>query len=324
MIGELIIAAGILAAGAKYALSRRRGHGISIIIPFRCADPDDQRVRNFEWVQKYWRAQLPGAQLIVGEDPSRCPFSKSAAVNNGVAKATGDILVIVDADGYVSPDNILYCADEIRDAQERGQRLWFVPYRQFYRLTQEATEELLESDPLDPLEFPEPLPSMLALGDDPRIGHWYGAMIQICPRDAFDLVGGWDERFRGWGGEDAAAAHAMDTLYCPHKTLPSQVLHIWHPQIGPQGRAVQVHWSERMWEGQEGPGVNASLSGRYYGAMRNEPRMRKLVDEGIEFREHDPCRHDPEHHWHHKHHKRPRRSHHYHHHRHHHHHRPSV
>ena len=81
-------------------------------------------------------------------------------------------------------------------------------------------------------------------------------MIQIMPREAFDTVGGWDTRFRGWGGEDHAAMRAMDTLYTLHKTLPGQVLHIWHPQLSPDGAAKLVNWRNRMWEGQTEVGVN--------------------------------------------------------------------
>lgn len=269
-------------AGTLLARRLRKGAGISIIIPFRCSDPDDQRVKNLEWLRLYWRAQLPGAEIVMGEDSDwNRPFSKSIAVNDGAAKATGDIFVIVDADGYISAESVLHCASEIRAARKKGERLWFVPYRQFYRMTQDASQWLLRSDPAKPFKFQEPLPDIFTMGDnDPHIGHWYGAMIQICPREAFELVGGWDERFRGWGGEDAAATHAMDTLYAPHKTLPGQVLHVWHPQLGPQGKAAQVHWKERMWEGQPDPGANNKLSNKYYGAYRNPEKMRKLVDEG--------------------------------------------
>jgi hypothetical protein len=106
-------------------------------------------------------------------------------------------------------------------------------------------------------------------------------MAQILPRTAYNIVGGWDERFRGWGGEDHAAMRATDTLYWHHKSLPDQVLHLWHPQIGPQGTAPWIHWKERMWEGQADPAVNDRLSWRYYHAMGNKKRMRKLVDEGL-------------------------------------------
>jgi hypothetical protein len=89
----------------------------------------------------------------------------------------------------------------------------------------------------------------------------------------------------GWGGEDHAAMRAMDVLYGPHKTLPGQVLHIWHPQLSPEGIKDWVHWKERMWEGQADPQINNKLSWRYYHAMQchyttgKSQVMRKLVDE---------------------------------------------
>jgi hypothetical protein len=283
IIGEAIALVGVLAAGVKLTLSRRKGQGISILIPFRANVDQIQRLRNVVWLKRYWKAQLPGAEIIIGKDPQveGSPFSKSVAVNDAASKASGDILVIVDADGYISADSVLYCAKEIREARKRGRKLWFVPYRKFFRLTEAASNALLQSHPKDPLKFPEPLPQDFILGDtDPTVGHWYGAMIQICPREAFDAVGGWDERFRGWGGEDHAAMRAMDTLYGLHMTLPGHVLHVWHPQIGPEGTKAQVHWKERMWAGQDEPGANDKLAGRYYGAYRNPDKMRKLVDEG--------------------------------------------
>jgi len=314
MIGEIAALAGVLTAGAAYLASKTKGRGISIIIPFRCTDTTHPRMKNIKWLTRYWKAQLPGAEVIIGEDPDLDrPFSKSVAVNDGVAKSTGDVLVIIDADGYIAAESVVHCAEEIRTARKRGHKLWFIPYRRFFRLTKWASWCLLESNPKHPLKFPEPLTEDFILGDtDPTVGHWYGAMIQICPREAFDLVGGWDERFRGWGGEDHAAMRAMDTLYSLHKTLPGMVLHVWHPQIGPQGVQNQVHWKERMWEGQSDPGANDALSGKYYGAYRNPERMRKLVDEGLEERKH---RHKHGHHHEHKHHE-----HHEHHHKHHHHH----
>jgi glycosyltransferase involved in cell wall biosynthesis len=303
MIGEIVAAAGVVAACAKLALAQRsRGRGISVIIPFRCLDPDDQRVRNFEWLRRYWAEQLPGAEVIVGEDADwNRPFSKSTAVNNGVAKSKGDILVVVDADGYIAAESVLHCAKEIREARKRDERLWFVPYRQFYRMTKEASQWLLRSEPRKPHAFQEPLADCFRMGEnDPSIGHWYGAMIQIMPREAFEAVGGWDERFQGWGGEDAAALRAMDTLYAPHKTLPGQVLHVWHPQLGPQGKAAQIHWKDRMWEGQTDPGANDKLSTQYYGAYRKPERMRKLVDEGKREHNQRPSKGRQRHHHHRK------------------------
>ena len=262
----------------EYLRHRRRGQGISILIPFRCLDKDNPRMKNVEWLQRYWKAQLPSAEVIIGADPEvDKPFSKSVACNNAAAQATGDVLVFIDADGYISADSIVYCAEEIREARKRNKKLWFVPYRYFYRLTEEASKLLLSSDPSHPYVYDFPLDAKYLLNDSgTRIGHWYGAMIQIVPSEAFDLVGGWDIRFRGWGGEDHAAMRALDTLYNLHKTLPGAVMHIWHPMLGPQGVSDWIA-KDRRWEGQTG--TNNTLSYRYYHAMRSPKIMRKLVDE---------------------------------------------
>lgn len=263
---------------------KRRGHGISIIIPFRESRMYPRQRENFKWLKKYWKKQLPGAQIIVGRD--RCEdlsFSKSAAVNDGVSRATGDILVIVDADGYISIEAVLYCAKEIRRAREEDHRLWYVPYRHFYRLTEQASDRVLASSPCDPYLFPTPpCPEDIQsrLGSGEGRGHWFGALIQIVPREAFDRVGGWDERFRGWGGEDHSIMRATDTLYWRHKTLPGQVLHLWHPMFSDEGTGDWFPWSKRLWDDQEKAGNNFKLAARYSAANGDRERMQALVDEG--------------------------------------------
>jgi hypothetical protein len=252
-------------------------------------------MRNVLWLKKFWKAQLPAAEIIIGEDPdTEVPFSKSVAINNGVQQSTGDILVLVDADGYIDIESVLHCAKEIRVARQLGHKLWFVPYRNFHRLTEFASERLLKSSPGKPLDFSSPPDPGDRLGNsDASTGHWYGAMIQILPREAFDTVGGWDPRFRGWGGEDHAAMRAMDTLYSPHKTLPGQVLHVWHPQIGNEGAKDWVPAKERRWDGQNDPAINSRLSWRYYWATARPAAMRGLLDEG--FRWYKEHRHEYKH-----------------------------
>jgi glycosyltransferase involved in cell wall biosynthesis len=262
---------------------RQQGKGISIVIPFRAPKVADERVRNFEWLVQYWRFHLPAAEVIVGEDREACrPFSKAVAVNNGVNKAHGDIIVIADADGYLPSDLVLLCAAEIRNAKKRGYRLWFIPFRNFYRLSNAATLRLLNSDIREPYVFPAEVTAedIVNLRDaNPAIAHRYGALMQIMPREAFDILGGWDERMVGWGGEDHAAMRATDTLYGPHKTLPSAIYHLWHPMLGDSGTKDIVDWKERRWEGQDCSGNNNLLSYRYYHATGKPKLMRALCDE---------------------------------------------
>jgi len=261
-------------------------NGVSIIVPFQCKDLTSQRVKNWKWLERYWSYHFPGAEIIVGVDEVSeknlgIPFSKAAAINEAVSRAKGDVLVIVDADGYISAKHVRHCIKEIRESRADRERLWFIPYRQFYRLTQAASRRILESNPHNPYMPPTP-PNVndIQCTSGSQHGHWFGAGIQIMPREAFKEVGGWDERFRGWGGEVHAAMRAMDTLYWSHKTLPGQFLHIWHPMIDTQGdNKDYVGWESRIWTNQLSSGANDELSARYYGAYNDRHRMRKLVDE---------------------------------------------
>jgi hypothetical protein len=270
-------------------LFRLRGHGISILVPFHSSDANNQRAKNWKWLYKYWRKQLPGAEIIVGVDAEAGingkPFSKSCAVNNAVSRASGDIFVIVDADGYVPISTIIECAEEIRKARKLKKKLWFVPYRNFYRLTEAASQNVLQSDPAHPYLFGKK-PSeddVLNMADftgtsGSAIGHWYGALIQLMPCEAFEAVGGWDPRFRGWGGEDSSAMRAMDTLYWPHKTIPGPVFHIWHPFKTVQSTNSYLS-RHRLWENQGTANANNILSNRYFKAQGNVVTMIKLVSE---------------------------------------------
>jgi hypothetical protein len=279
--------AALVMLGLLFAKFGRKGSGISLLVPFHSPVGRGQRAENWRWLEKYWRCRLPGAEIVMGEDWKAAlhdgvPFSKSAAVNNAARKASGDVFVIVDADGYIDTESVLRAAKNIRKARKCGHRLWYVPYRWFFRLTRECSRRILDSDPCNPHRLPTPpYHHCIQSTDGSQHGHWYGAMIQIMPREAFEEVGGWDERFRGWGGEDAAAMRAMDTIYGKHKTLPVQVLHLWHPMSSPLGENSEwVSWQDRIWAGQKESGVNKELSGRYYAAYGDMRRMRDLVEEG--------------------------------------------
>lgn len=248
----------------------RRGRGITLLVPFR--SDGEHRARVWDWLRAYWDYELPGAEIVMGENFAT-PFCKTAAVNDAASRGHGDIIVILDADCYLPGNVILNCAKRIRAARRRGRKLWFIPYRHFYRLTQGATAEILATDPDCPPTIEDPPPRWMV--EDPinsSYGHWFGALIQIMPRKAFDLAGGMDERFCGWGGEDVSFMTAVDTLYARHRTTPNGVFHLWHPHIGTE------HF-ERMWDGQKEPGNNNELSTRYAQARARTGRMLRLTRE---------------------------------------------
>jgi predicted glycosyltransferase involved in capsule biosynthesis len=243
---------------------------ISLLVPFKTDGAE--REANWQWLKCFWESAMPDAEVIVESDDG-IPFCKTAAVNRAFARSRGDIIVILDADCFINPEAIRECADRIREAIDRNQALWYLPYRRFYRLTEEATAWLLGLDPevMGFFEFVDPPEHMYHNAPTISGSHWWGALIQVMPREAFIAAGKMDERFKGWGGEDASFMHALDTLYGQHRTLDAPVFHLWHPTI------PGVWKGTRQWFGQMRPEINDQLAGKYIDALGDRLRMSKLV-----------------------------------------------
>lgn len=268
---------------------RRKRKQISILVPFQTTEPF--RVQSWEWLRQYWEAQLPHAEIVIGKDrKSRKrwyrrhpkPFSKSAAINYAAKRARGDVFFIVDSDVWLDAAAIESGAERIRMAVSSGVHLWYMPYRRLFRLTTEASQLVLESDPKRPFWYrTPPLPQDVLGMDGSTFGHRFGAMAQLLPRAAFELVGGWDKRFRGWGGEDGSFMRAVDTLWGPHYNLPNEVLHLWHPKLHAGSyKDISHDHHVRVWAGQTTPQANDALAREYIAATWDEERMHELVKAG--------------------------------------------
>lgn len=247
---------------------------ISLLVPWR-DDGTEGRLVNWTWLRKFWEHELPNAELIIGVDEG-IPFSKTCAINNAFQQSHGDVVVLLDADCYIEPSVILECADRIRNARKEipPEPLWFVPYRHLFRLTTDATTKLIASSPDNALRFTNP-PDLDDVGSTAgsAAGHWFGALIQIMPREAYMMVGGMDPRFRGWGGEDVTFVRVIDTLYGRHRTTDNQVFTLMHHAEGNE--------LLRTWEGQEKIGANNVLSVKYRKVYGDKLRMRALIQEWL-------------------------------------------
>jgi hypothetical protein len=249
---------------------------ISLLIPFSSKDPI--RKRSFKWLIQYWKHELPDAEIIIGKSRSRI-FCKGEALNDAVERSRGEILAILDADAYLDGKILDRCADRILEEISYGHRLWYVPYMNLYRLTKKATAKVLDSDPECPYRFTSPPPSEDTenQGHTNKYGRRYGAMLMMFPREAYESLGCFDERFQGWGGEDVALLRALDTLYVKHKNTKNDILHLWHPFIGEDYRS-------RRWKGQDRGSVNSELANKYHRASRHPKKMRELVDDSFYYK----------------------------------------
>jgi glycosyltransferase involved in cell wall biosynthesis len=247
---------------------RSKGYGISLLVPF--TGDGAERERNWHWLRAYWRESLPLAQIVEVASYER-PFCKTAAVNEAFSRSSGDVVAILDADAYLDACTLLKAAWEIR----ADRRNWFVPYQRMYRLTERVTSLVVESDPDDPLTLTDPPPAGAWISENGQsTGHWYGALCQIMPREAFEAVKGMDPRFRGWGGEDVSLMHSIDTLYSRHKTLNAPAYHLWH-----RSTSAGTGNAAKRWDGQPRAVMNSQLTSRYSKAFNDPEAMRRLISE---------------------------------------------
>ena len=234
---------------------------ISVVIPLRV---DRRRARIWDWVNARWgyvtaELQRLEAVQVVFADNGQPDFDRGGSRNAGVAEATGDILVIADAD--VIPE-LHQIADAIHAIRDDGHP-WVFPYTTYINLAQWWTTELLNTRLPD-----EQIP---VVDHDPASGFFdhlirdSPAGMLVMPREAFHAAGGYDPRFQGWGYEDNAFMLAVDTLWGPHHRIPGDLLHLWHP-VGANEAFEQPHIHD-----------NRRLFRRYEKAAGNPTRMGELV-----------------------------------------------
>jgi glycosyltransferase involved in cell wall biosynthesis len=187
----------------------------SVLIPWR---EDPARMRILAWVLERWAADFPDAELILGRSPEG-DFNRGAALNDAASRATTDVYVVADADTTYANPSILRQAVA---AVATGTAAWSLPYARYYNLRPDLTERVLAGRPTG--VFPEPAPEDF----DHRLLDSVSGIV-VVPARGWKRIGGFDERFRGWGYDDDAFASALLAMVGPCRRYPSAVLHLWHP-----------------------------------------------------------------------------------------------
>lgn len=144
-------------------------------------------------------------------------WHKCFAFNEGVRQARGDIIICHDGDILV-PENYV---SEIRRHFNLGCEVVY-PQRFLFYLQQKQTERIVQSQGMPP-------DGKLSL--DMIKQNWRGGTLAI-QKTAYEKVGGFDESFTNWSGEDTEFYDRCETLngwmfgYIPF-------IHLWHaPQAG--------------------------------------------------------------------------------------------
>lgn len=219
---------------------------MNVLIPWR-SEPGRERV--YRWVRDKYESL--GLTVIEGNAPEG-PWRKAHAVADAARKATSEVVLVADADVWC--DGIT----EALKAVAMG-AAWAIPHMKVHRLTQEATELVLDGGPVggDVEQFP-------------YRGTEGGGLVVIPLATLVDIP--LDPRFAGWGGEDFSWSCALATLAGPAWRGDADLFHLWHPPQPETSRFVRKFGSVE----------NTHLTKRYLRFNGNPDLMRPLVEEAKE------------------------------------------
>lgn len=207
---------------------------ISVLIPY---GPDNgHRDVVFRWIKEFYETAMPEVELCLGQLPDNKRFSRSKAINLASEQATRDIFVIADGDIIYAPSVI------VNSVKQLDKYTWILPVQKALDLTKESTEKLLQTKP----EWP--IPIEVDATERKQVG---AGLLNVVRRWHFNAVGGFDERFAGWGGEDDAFSIAMTIMCGPSKRLDSTVCHLWHPSADLSNYGNNLQLLNRYCQGRE-------------------------------------------------------------------------
>lgn len=178
---------------------------------------------------------MPGWPIVEGHHDGGS-FNRSAALNAAAAEA-GDweVAVVIDSDVIVDPRQAESAAAVavVTDAICFG-------HHHVRALRREDSDAVMAGD----------------VGDWHRFRPQYtwddgASMCLAVSRVLWDTVGGFDERFAGWGMEDVAFSAACHLLGAGHRRIHGTVWHLWHPTNNdrPQGNvALWERYRRHVWE----------------------------------------------------------------------------
>jgi len=169
---------------------------LAVCVPHRPSHPD--RVANFARVREAW--DLVEIPVYTGDCEG--DWKRAYAVNAAVAQAgDADVLLISDSDILLE--------------HPVTQTLWACEVAMEHQAYVVAFTTLIYLD-AEGKQFWE----------QSRI--WGG--VFAIPRSLYDEVGGFDERFRGYGAEDKGFLVCASTLGGTKQRLPGRAFHLNHPE----------------------------------------------------------------------------------------------
>lgn len=201
-----------------------------ILVPRR-AHPERDKL--WEWCKVRWQRYHPTLQIYEGHHEGG-PFNRSAAINTAsrLADADGpwDYAIIIDADIFLRASQV---RDAVKRAQKTGRVTW--AHTRWRGLNSEWTKKIVGRGRDMGAEIRDVDMDVLVEKTNPI--SW--SCCIVVPRKVWDAIGGFDERFVGWGFEDHAFRAVVCGLY-GWERLKGDVYHLFHERFYGAGRASKA------------------------------------------------------------------------------------
>jgi hypothetical protein len=222
---------------------------VAVIVPWR---PSEQRARAWSWLRSKWQSAFPDWPVVEGGCPDGQPWSKGAAVSDGIRRSAAAVLVIADADVWT--DGVAEAVTLVAS----GQTPWATPHHEVRRLSAAATDDVLNTGLWPTVR------TSTTYAERPYPAHPGGGMT-VLTRDGYNRAP-MDPRFEGWGQEDDAWAIALRLLLGREHRGTADLWHLWHEQQPRQSRSI-------------GSADTAALHRRYVQARGSQQLMEQLIAE---------------------------------------------
>lgn len=196
---------------------------VVILTPRR---PDGgRRDELWRFCKQWWIDRLPWP--VLEGSHLEGPFNRGAAINAAAAEAAQwDLAVIVDSDVVADPDQV---AAAVESARTSGRMT--LAFDRYSGLDAAMTDRILAG-----------YDGSWSSGSKLKMTTHVSSIV-VVPRALWETVGGFDERFRGWGHDDVAFHAACQVLGGGVDRVPGTVWHLWHPHAPTNDRSAKAYRS---------------------------------------------------------------------------------